>query len=70
MKKILINVSSIESCIERESACLVKTKTGTLWVCELYIKRTESISERTYLEIKRALPNELLELPLKEKERE
>lgn len=70
MKTILINANAIESCIERENACLVKTKTGTLWVCELYIKRTETISERTYLEIKRALPNELLELPLKAKERE
>ena len=70
MKTILINANAIESCIERESACLVKTKTGTLWVCELYIKRTETNLERTYLKIKRALPNELLELPLKEKERE
>lgn len=70
MKTILINANSIESCIERENACLVKTKTGTLWVCELSIKRTESISERTYLEIKRALPNEIIELPLKAKERE
>jgi len=70
MKKILINVSSIESCIERENACLVKTKTGTLWVCELYVKQAETNLERTYSKIKRALPNELLELPLKEKERE
>lgn len=66
MKKILINANSIESCIERENACLVKTKTGILWVCELFVDS----NKRTYSEIKCALPNGLIELPLKNKTEE
>ncbi len=63
MKKILINVSSIESCIERESACLVKTKTGTLWVCELKFN-----NKKTFDVIRSARLNEIIELPLRDKE--
>ena len=63
MKKILINVNSIESCIERENACLIKTKTGTLWVCELKFN-----NKKTFDVIRSARLNEILELPLKNKE--
>lgn len=34
MDKILINPADIESCWEKPDACLVKTKTGKVWVCE------------------------------------
>lgn len=74
MKTILINANAIESCIERENACLIKTKTGTLWVCPLIYKVIDTFSGyieiTTYDFIKNAKPNELLELPLKAKERE
>ena len=63
MKTILINANAIESCIERENACLVKTKTGTLWVCKLYFNGTN-----TYNIVREAQPNETIELPLKDKE--
>lgn len=63
MKTILINANAIESCIERENACLVKTKTGTLWVLCKTIE-----NKKTFDVIRSARLNEILELPLKDKE--
>lgn len=34
MDKILINPTDIESCWKKPDACMVKTKTGKVWVCE------------------------------------
>lgn len=66
MKKILLNVNAIECCVEKKDACVIKTKTGSLWVCPLNYNFND-YQINTYDFIKNAKHNELLELPLKEK---
>lgn len=34
MNKILVNPNDIESCWEKPDACMVKMKTGKVWICE------------------------------------
>lgn len=34
METILISPEDIESCWEKENACLVKMKSGKVWICE------------------------------------
>lgn len=63
MKKILLNASAIESCVDKHDACIVKTKTGSVWVL---CKTVEN--KKTFDVIRSARLNEILELPLKNKE--
>jgi len=63
MKTILLNVSAIESCVDKHDACVVKTKTGSIWVlCKTIANK------KTFDVIRSARLNEILELPLKNKE--
>ena len=39
MKDIIINPADIESCWDKSDACMVKTKTGKVWVCEKTAKQ-------------------------------
>lgn len=34
MDKIIVNPTDIETCWEKPDACMVKMKTGKVWVCE------------------------------------
>lgn len=56
MDKILINPDNVESCWEQPDACMVKTKTGKVWVCE---KEAMTILTNSN--------GKLVELPLKRK---
>ncbi len=60
MEKILVNPSDIESCWEKPDACMVKMKTGKVWVCE-----KEYNSLPTIQHIQTQLVQTLVELPLK-----
>lgn len=63
MKTILLNASAIESCVDKHDACVVKTKTGSIWVlCKTIANK------KTFDVIRSARLNEILELPLKNKE--
>ena len=54
MEKILINPDNIESCWEQPDACMVKTKTGKVWVCEKEAMKLLATNKK-----------KLVELPLK-----
>lgn len=56
MEKIIVNPADIESCWEKPDACMVKMKTGKVWVCE---------KEQTMQKILANKKEKLVELPLK-----
>lgn len=56
MEKIIVNPADIESCWEKPDACMVKMKTGKVWVCE---------KEHTMQTILTNKKEKLVELPLK-----
>jgi len=60
MQKILVSPADIESCWEKPDACLVKMKTGKVWVCEKKIKKQNTLEV-----IQKAKNQYLVELPLK-----
>ena len=64
MKKILVNPADIESCWEKPDACMVKTKTGKVWVCEKKYEKQPTISI-----IQNAKNQYFIELPLKKNKR-
>lgn len=43
MEKVLVNPADIESCWEKPDACMVKMKTGKVWVCEKEYKSQPTI---------------------------
>lgn len=51
MKNILVNTNEIETCWEKQDACLVKMKSGKVWICKKNIDRKTGtikyISENT-----------------------
>lgn len=59
MKNVIINTSLIESCWEKNDACLVKMASGKVWVLE---KMILGVPTRQFINSK---PNEIVELPLK-----
>lgn len=59
MKNVMINTSLIESCWEKNDACLVKMASGKVWVLE---KMILGVPTRQFINSK---PNEIVELPLK-----
>lgn len=60
MKKVLVSPADIESCWEKPDACMVKMKTGKVWVCEKQHKKQSTI------EVIGSSTNQyLVELPLK-----
>lgn len=68
MDKILLNPADIESCWEKPDACMVKTKTGKVWVCEKEITRQENgfvLITNTMESILRNQKEKFVELPLK-----
>ena len=60
MKDILVSPSDIQCCWEKNDACLVKMKTGKVWVCEK--ERNNQITLEFILNSKK---ENLVELPLK-----
>lgn len=60
MEKILVSPADIESCWEKPDACMVKMKTGKVWVCEKKYK-----SKPTIELINNAKAQYFVELPLK-----
>ena len=56
MKKIIVDPANIETCWEKPDACMVKMKTGKVWVCE---------KENTMKTILAHQKDKLVELPLK-----
>ncbi len=58
MDKIIINPADIESCWEKPDACMVKTKTGKVWICE---------KEETMKVILANKTEKFVELPLKKR---
>ena len=56
MGKIIVDPADIASCWEKPDACMVKMKTGKVWVCE---------KENTMNEILAHQKDKLVELPLK-----
>ena len=68
MEKILVSPTDIESCWEKPDACMIKMKTGKVWVCEKEITQQENdlvLITNTMESILRNQKEKFVELPLK-----
>lgn len=68
MDKIIVNPADIESCWEKPDACMVKMKTGKVWVCERDVQEKSGqfiLNTNTIEKIMANKKEKLVELPLK-----
>ena len=68
MDKVIVNPADIESCWEKPDACMVKMKTGKVWVCERDVQEESGqfiLNTNTIEKIMANKKEKLVELPLK-----